>query len=309
MIAALLGRVARHGRLGLVAGLAAGLVLPGAALALRPWLPELIGLLLVVTALRIGPRAAVGSLAEFRGTLLAVAVFQLILPCSALLLLRLSGFADTAIALIAVLWLAAPSVTGSPNFAILLGQPPAPALRLLVLGTALFPLTVLPVFGLLPALGGAAAAFGVAGWLMAVIALSVGTGFLLRRVVLPAPRADTIATLDGIAVILLAVVVIGLMSALGPALAQNPALVAGWLALACALNWGAQAIALLVLKGYPARGPFSVVAGNRNIALFLIALPAEITDPLLIFIGCYQVPMYLTPIVMHRLYRRASAAD
>jgi hypothetical protein len=309
VIAALLRRVARHGRLGLVAGLAAGLALPGAALALRPWLPELIGLLLVVTALRIGPHAAVGSLAEFRGTLLAVAVFQLILPCSALLLLRLTGFADTAIALIAVLWLAAPSVTGSPNFAILLGQPPAPALRLLVLGTALFPLTVLPVFGLLPALGGAAAAFGAAGWLMAVIALSVGTGFLLRRVVLPAPRADTIAALDGIAVILLAVVVIGLMSALGPALARDPAQVAGWLALACALNWGAQALTLLALKEHPARGPFSVVAGNRNIALFLIALPAEITDPLLIFIGCYQVPMYLTPIVMHRLYRRTSAAD
>ncbi|MDK3073500.1 hypothetical protein QO034_10290 [Sedimentitalea sp. JM2-8] len=309
MIAAFLGQVAHHGRFGLVAGLAAGLALPDAALALRPWLPELIGLLLAVTALRIGPRAAFGSLAEFRGTLRAVAVFQMLLPCLALLLFRLAGHADTAIALIAVLWLAAPSVTGSPNFAILLGQPPAPALRLLVLGTALFPLTALPVFWLLPALGGAAAAFGAAGWLMTVIALSVGAGFLLRRWVLPAPDAETVAALDGIAVILLAVVVVGLMSALGPALAQSPVQVAGWLVLACVLNWGAQALTLLVLKTRPERGPFGVVAGNRNIALFLIALPPEITDPLLIFIGCYQIPMYLTPIVMQRLYRRASAAD
>ena len=53
--------------------------------------------------------------------------------------------------------------------------------------------------------------------------------------------------------------------------------------------------------------PISIVAGNRNIALFLVALPAEITNPLLIFIGCYQVPMYLTPILMRRLYGQGVA--
>jgi arsenite transporter len=33
-----------------------------------------------------------------------------------------------------------------------------------------------------------------------------------------------------------------------------------------------------------------------------VALPAGITDPLLLFIGCYQIPMYLTPILMKPLY-------
>lgn len=309
MIARFLGGVARHGKLGLVAGLLAGLALPDLALALRPWLPELIGLLLAVTALRIGPRAAFGSLAEFRGTLSVVLVFQLVLPCAAFLVLSLLGLSGSAVGLVVLLWLAAPSVTGSPNFAILLRQPPAPALRLLVLGTAFFPLTVLPVFWLLPALQGAGAALGAAAWLMGVIVLSVGCGFALRRLALPAPGVDAVAAMDGAAVILLSVVVIGLMSALGPALAESPGQVAGWLALACTLNWGAQIVAFAALRGHPARGAYSIIAGNRNIALFLIALPAEITDPLLIFIGCYQIPMYLTPIVMERLYRRASAAD
>ena len=45
----------------------------------------------------------------------------------------------------------------------------------------------------------------------------------------------------------------------------------------------------------------ALVAGNRNIALFLVALPAETTDALLLFIGAYQVPMYLTPMLMRRL--------
>jgi len=32
-----------------------------------------------------------------------------------------------------------------------------------------------------------------------------------------------------------------------------------------------------------------------------------VTDPLLLFIGCYQVPMYLTPLFLGRLYRPPSA--
>ena len=49
---------------------------------------------------------------------------------------------------------------------------------------------------------------------------------------------------------------------------------------------------------------FAVSAGNRNIALFLAA-PAgsgHRSDDLL-FIGCYQVPMYLTPLLLRRFYR------
>ncbi|MEO1398544.1 MAG: hypothetical protein AAFU56_06720, partial [Pseudomonadota bacterium] len=50
------------------------------------------------------------------------------------------------------------------------------------------------------------------------------------------------------------------------------------------------------------RPALSIVAGNRNMALFLAALPAATTDPILLFIGCYQIPMYLTPILLGRLY-------
>ena len=49
--------------------------------------------------------------------------------------------------------------------------------------------------------------------------------------------------------------------------------------------------------------PIGIVAGNRNIALFLIALPIMQSEQLLIFLGCYQIPMYLTPIIMRSVYR------
>ena len=48
---------------------------------------------------------------------------------------------------------------------------------------------------------------------------------------------------------------------------------------------------------------FGVLNGNRNIALFLAALPVGVTEPLLLFIACYQIPMYLTPLIGKPLYR------
>jgi hypothetical protein len=78
------------------------------------------------------------------------------------------------------------------------------------------------------------------------------------------------------------------------------------MAAAFAANFGLQIAAFLILRRRdPADAvPLAIVTGNRNIALFLTALPMAITDPLLLFIGCYQVPMFLTPIMLNRLYRR-----
>ncbi|MEP2027741.1 MAG: hypothetical protein ABJI96_03415 [Paracoccaceae bacterium] len=299
-----LGHVARHGRLGLVIGLLAGLLLPEVATALRPWLPEMIGVLLFLTALRIGWKEAFGSLGALGQSLRILLGFQIAMPVIAFGLFWAAGLGSTPVALVVVLALAAPPITGSPNFAMLLGHDPAPALRLLVLGTALFPLTVLPVFWLLPVLGSAGAAFAASAWLLGVIAVSVGAGFAVRTALLHAPTPDAIRAIDGLTVIMLAVIVVGLMAALGPAIRTQPGQFGLWLFLAVALNFGMQMLAHSVLPNSASRVPFSIIAGNRNVALFLVALPSHITDPLLIFIGCYQLPMYLTPILMKRFYAK-----
>ena len=52
-----------------------------------------------------------------------------------------------------------------------------------------------------------------------------------------------------------------------------------------------------------------IVAGNRNIALFLSVLPQATADELLLFIGCFQIPMYLTPILLGRFYQPRNAVE
>jgi ACR3 family arsenite transporter len=66
-----------------------------------------------------------------------------------------SGFCHGDFALGALLILAAAPITGAAHIAVMAGGDPAPALRLTVIGTALLPLTVVPVFALAPAFGDA----------------------------------------------------------------------------------------------------------------------------------------------------------
>ena len=140
--------------------------------------------------------------------------------------------------------------------------------------------------------------------LFVVIFGAVGVAFAIRHFRWREVSDPARGALDGLSAILLGIVVIGLMAAAGPALRETPLLFAGWLLFTIGLNFGLQ---IFAARYFPVANEFrdlagtAVVAGNRNIALFLVALPETTTDALLLFIGCYQIPMYLTPIVMRRI--------
>ncbi len=303
-----LGFFACYGRFVLVAGLLAGLLAPSLAMALKPWLTELVLLLLFLTAFRVGLPDALLGLRSVRVTLKVVLVYQLGLPLAAIVTFALLGLAQTPVALAITLMLAAPSVTGGPSMATLLGQNPEPSFRLLIVGTALLPLTVLPIFFVSPELGDLRETLAVALRLLLSISGTISAAFTLRHLVLPDMKPAQSRALDGGTALALAVIVIGLMSALGPALHTAPLNVTKWLAVALSANLGLQATAYFTLRraGYgSAAAPMAIVAGNRNVALFLLASPVAQTQEFLIFLSCYQIPMYLTPIIMRPLLGEA----
>ncbi|QZZ37253.1 hypothetical protein KW403_00830 [Nitratireductor kimnyeongensis] len=305
-----LGFAASRARFFLIAGLLVGIASPAAAHAAKPWIAELIAALLFLAALRVGPKALVGALGELRQSLVATLAFQLFLPIGfALFFLAIDweGILPTALVLMA----AAAPVSGSPHLAIMTGNDPAPVMRVMTLGTALLPLTVLPVFWLTPALGSADVVLAAAGRLLAVIGLAVSAAFILRRFAFANPSPVAIRSIDGLSAILMGVVVIGLMSAVGETLLIDPARVGLNLAIAVAANFLLQIAVTVLLERSGKQGiaaPLGIAAGNRNIGLFLTALPAGVTDSLLLFIGCYQIPMYLTPLVLGPYYRKRAAA-
>jgi len=238
-LAAGLALAGGHGRLLLVLGLVAGVLLPGLAQAMKPWLQELVAFLLFLAALRMGPGRAAGSLPGGAADARAHACLPARPAARRGRDRRRRRLAATPGAIAIVLMLAASPISGSPNLAILSGANPAPASRLLIVGTALLPLTVIPIFQAMPSLGGGGDVLVAAGRLLGVIALAAAAAFLLRRTLLRDPGAPGLRALDGAAAITMAVVVVGMMSAVGPALRSMPGTLLGWLALATAANFGA----------------------------------------------------------------------
>jgi hypothetical protein len=301
VIARLAAGIAAYGRWSLVAGLVIGLALPAVAEAMRPAIGPLVVALLFLAMLRIGPAGLrIGRRGVSEAVLLAL-VLQLALPLAVALALLAAGVLDTRFALGALLILAAAPITGAAHIAVMARGDPAPALRQTVIGTALLPLTVLPVFALAPAFGGAGEVIAAVLRLLAVIAAAGGLALLLRQRGIVPGTPGSLSIIDAVAAILLGVVVIGMMTAAGETLRSRPGEFAAAMAFVCAIAFGLQAVTARLWPDAGEAPALAVVAGNRNVALFLGVLPAAVTDDLLLLIGCYQVPMYLTPLVLPRL--------
>ncbi|MCE0505324.1 hypothetical protein LR948_08180 [Roseivivax sp. GX 12232] len=302
-----LAALAGWGRWLLIAGLVAGTLLPGLARAFAPAIVPLLAVLLCLAGLREGPRAALPARAGLRSGLTATLALQFALPLLAGAALWAGGLLDAPLALAALLVFAAAPITGAPGLAVMSGADAGAALRQLTLGTALLPLTALPVFALLPVFPDPMAVFGGALRLLLLIALAVGLAGLLRRVLPALSRPEARPAIDGAMALAMALVVVGLMSALAPAARDAPGALAltflfAW-ALYLAQSLGAWRIGRRLTAKTEARA-FAISAGNRNLALFLAAIPPEMAAPFMVFIGCYQVPMYLTPLVLPRLTGR-----
>ena len=293
----------------LVAGIIAGVALPRLAQALVPFIPHMVAGLLFLASLRIGPSKMRAALADWRSSLGAVLIFQLALPLLVLCAFGALGWLTSPFVLALLIIAMAPSISGAPNMVLMMGYDLATAMRFLVAGTALLPLTVIPILYFVPSFGSIYDVIAAAVRLLLVIFLAGGAALLIRAMVRPL-RQDEIKAIDGASALLMAVIVIGLMSAVSEALWQTPRIFVAWLLFVIVVNFGFQAVAYLVLKervSGDVMASLTVIAGNRNIALFLVALPETVTAPLLVFIGCYQIPMYLTPLVTgHFLKGRTS---
>ncbi len=298
------GFAARHARFLLIIGLVVGVASPPAAQAMRPQVGLLIAVLLFLACLRIGPRNAIGALRDVRFNLIAALLLQVAIPLALVAVLLLTGWTGP-LATALVMMAAAPPIAGAPSLVIVLGANAAPALRQLIVGTAILPFTAFVVFLAAPGFGGVGDILASAARLLAVIGFAAIAAFAIRETVLKEISGPGRNALDGLSACVMAAVVVGLMSALAPAWSRDPWNVFGVAVLAFAANLGIQvATSAIIGRRDPGLAvSMGVAAGNRNNALFLAALPAAVTEPTLLFIACYQLPMYLTPLLLGRWYR------
>ena len=303
---------AAYGRQTLLVGLVIGIALPELGAILSPFIAPMIVLLVYLSALRIPDQQFLDLKTNWRFILRAVLVLQLAVPLMILPLMIVVSSSEWGDAipflLAAFILMAAPSIAGAPSFMLMLGRRANHAFHLLIIGTLLVPLTCFLVFNL------AAGGFGLEALnykeitrTAFILFLTItGTSALaaLTRRFIPVEAVTSAKSghpLDGLGAILLALLVIALMTPVRPALLFEPLTLIAWLAFVFAINFGLQSLVWFYVRHkYPRDLAMSLamIAGNRNIALFLLALPVETLHPLYLFIGCYQIPMYCTPFFL-----------
>ncbi len=110
---------------------------------------------------------------------------------------------------------------------------------------------------------------------------------------------------DGLSSLAMLVFLVPVFNGMGPVILLAPEMALSLLGLAILMNLGIQA-AIMIGAQTPFSKPYrstaqvmSVVTGNRNVGLYFAALPP---DPIFgLFTAMYQVPLYLTPLLLGSL--------
>lgn len=300
-----LDALGRRATLFMAAGVGAGILLPWLADALRPLLVPLLLVPLTIALVRLDWSAL---MAYGRRPLLIGALAGWVLIASPLLMwaavapLPLSPAIQTALILMA----AAPPIVSSAAIALFLGLDAALAVVVVVLSTALVPLTLPP---LALALLGLELEIGLIAFMLRLAAL-VGVAFaaalLIRRFVSAGWLARNGRTLDGLSVLNLILFAIAIMAGVTEAALSRPAFVAGTVAVSFIANLALQAAGAAV--GWPlgrrAALTLALMTGNCNMGLVLVVLADKAEFDVVVYFALAQIPMYTLPGLMTPLYRR-----
>ncbi|MEM1360204.1 MAG: hypothetical protein AAGF94_00615 [Pseudomonadota bacterium] len=299
------GLAAQYGRVGLPITLLFGVLFQDQAKAVLPYVSIMVFVVLALAAFRVGPRQLREGLRSPASSLVFVVILQMALPMSLACLLLILGLAASPAAISVVLATAAPALIGSSTIAALMKADPEPAFRTMAIGHVILPVTMLPLFLILPELGDPGEAIFSSGQLFLFLLPAAVLGLITRSLFVPELRAPQAKAVDGLATLVLMLLVFGLMGALGPLMRAAPHEILFLLGLSFAVNFGLQITIFALLKASRPKAEavsLAIASGNRNVSLFIIALPPELLSFFLVFLGTYQVPMFLTPLAMRRVY-------
>jgi len=308
MRAPFLALLNRHARPILAGGIFAGLLLPDLAALLRPLVEAAVVTSLSLTLLRIDwPTVAACVKRPLRA---GAGLGWMLLGAPVLTLVMVTALGlPPGLSVALVFAAAAPPVTASPAFALLLGLDAALALVLLVAGTALLPLTLGPVaFWLLDL----ELSMGLGPFLLRV-ALYIALPFLIsaaaRRFV-PREWLDARATsINGLIVLALVVFAVAIMDGVTARLLSDPWTVAGFAAAAFTLNLVLQAIGATAFFWLGWQGALTVglASGYRNMAIMLVLTAGMAGPDMWLYVAIAQFPIFILPMLTNPLYRRLLA--
>jgi len=307
MLFLLLNRIGANARWVLFIGSIVILFLPSSGGGIRATLPILVALVLSLTLARIDLLSLAKGWLEPRHLVELGALVGLMLPGTAVLvwlLARAFGLGGADQLNLLVYAMAAP-IGSAAGMCFMLGWDAKRALEATLLATFAMPFLGPLMLGLL--LPGAVEIESFA--LLGRLALIVGGATVLSVLIRRGLGADWIAgnplVFDGATALVLLLFLLPVFDGVGARLVTEPMAGLRMIFFVFALNFGTSIATILGTRarlGQARAGALGIMWGNRNVGIYLAAIPAE--PQLALFVALYQFPMYATPLVLSALFSR-----
>lgn len=293
----------------LAIGIFVGLFVPPLAALFRDFVTITVAGLMTLVLLRVDLAQVLAYLR--RPVLVAALTFWLLLAMPVLTYgVAMAAGLDGPLGAALVISATGCAATSSPAFARLVGLDGEISLVVAVVTTLLVPFTAPPLaLGLM----GIDLSISLAG-LMTRLALVVGLPLLVSIAIRRMVAGETLRRLgpsvDGAVVWLVVLYGFGVMDGMLARLVAEPAWMIGGLALAFAGNFGMNVATALVFLPAGRRLALAggLLAGNRNMALYLAVLPAATDERILLFFALCQFPLFLSPFLLRPVYGRLRTA-
>jgi BASS family bile acid:Na+ symporter len=304
----LLDFIGRHATRFMALGVLVGLVAPPLAELAAPLLLPTLLIPLAIALTRLDWSAA----ARYRTRPWLVALLLAwLLVASPALVAAIAALLPLPVALehALVLMAASSPIVSAVAISFLVGLDAPLAIVLVVLATAIAPVT-LPLVARL--LLGIDLQIPLAQFMLR-LALMVGGAFVVagvaRRLVPRAAIARNRRVLDAVSVLNLVVFAIAIMHGVTAFAAERPLYVAVATLAAFAANIVLQAVSIAVFwrLGRLRALTVGLCAGNCNMGLVLVALQGEAPFEIAVFFAMAQLPMYMLPALQEPVYRRLLA--
>ena len=298
--------VGRHGGALLAVGIVAPVLCGPLAELFRPVVTPSVAVLMTLVLLRIDPAQVIAWLKRPGVVALVSAWMLLVSPLVVFGVTRALGL-DGALGAGVTLVAASCAVTTASAFARLVGLDAEISLVVSVVTTALLPFTAPPIALGLLGLDLNISVTGLMLRLLMIIGLPALAALVLRRWLGQARLDRAAKPLDGAVVFILVLFAFGVMDGVNARLLADPWWLIAGIGVAIAGSLGLNlltTLAMVPLLGRQTGLSAGLLAGNRNQAVFLAVLPAGADPDVLLFFGIGQIPMYLGPFVLRKVYER-----
>ena len=309
LITSWLTAVGRNARLVLAVGAMAAPFAGPLSTALSPALPVLLVALYALAMTRIDPLVVLRDTLRPKAALRTLAISATMMVATPIVLFGLAHALDAGEATVAALvyFAVSPAISSAAALCFMVRADAALALQVTVfsgfLAPAVGPVVAVSLLGEAVPIDAGALALRLGAMIGAGLAIAL----IARRALTPPRIERNGAAFDGVAALTMLAFLIPLFDGVAAQVLDAPIAALATLALAVAANIGLQVatIALLRPRAEAAvAGSLAILMGNRNVSLYVAALPP---DPVFaLFVALYQYPMYFTPLIIGRLLRRTS---